>query len=127
MGIQWPRYKLNYAFNTGQSFKFFGAKSSDAIHKHIDNSIRGCTVEDGFHEVLRLFVTTDDKNLAEGVRNHLRYVANEIYGEDQRDGRREAFLEAIDINIVFRADLSQWDYDQWTDKCNIEATEDELF
>lgn len=123
----WPRYKLNYAFNTEESFNFFGAKSSERIHKHIEDYIKGCIPRDGLHEVLRLFVTTEDKNLAEEIKSHLKDIANEIYGESLRDGRREAFLEAIDINIVYREDLSKWDYEQWTDKDNIEAYETVLF
>lgn len=123
--MTWPRYKLNYAFSEGTVFK--DAKSSSEIMKHIDQVFAPCTADDGFKQVLKIFVTTQDKSLVQEVKKKLGDIANQIYGNSVLDPTREAFQEAIDVNIVYREDLDQWDYEQWTDKANIEAHEEVLF
>lgn len=117
-----PRYKLNYAFNFGSPIH----RSSEILND-VSKLSQLATVDNGLHEVLKLFLLTTDKNLAQEVKDKLRSIANSLYGDNTLDVKRETFLEAVDINIVCVSDLSLWDTEQWCLRDEIEVTEDPLF
>jgi len=117
-----PRYKLNYGFNHGALIH-----KSSLVIDDIEKLAETATPENGLHGVLNIFLLTDDKKLAQDAKDKLTAIANSLYGENPLDVRREAFLEAVDINIVCVEDQSLWDLEQWCLKKHLEPTEDPLF
>lgn len=124
--MSWPRYLLNYAFNTNDFKMFKEIKQEDEVLEYINSHMVNPTTT-GLHEVLKLFVTSEYEKPIKAIKEKLRTIANGLYRDNVLDGEREAFLEAIDINIVYVPCISAWDYDQWTLKENLEAKEEELF
>ena len=125
--MTWPRYKLNYAFNTREHLIFQDVRSSEEVIRKVSLEFKACRREEALHIMLSVFLTSEIKKVVQEVKTYLISIANEIYGNVPLDGDREAFLEAIDINIVYCESLSRWDYDQWTLKENLESSEEELF
>ena len=123
----WQRYFLNYAFNTGEHKMLREIDSEGEAIKYIDEHIKPAGPSTALNEMLKLFVTSEHEKPIKAIKDHLRSVANTIYGTSVLDGAREAFSEAIDTNIVHVPCLNMWDYSQWTLKENIEVTEEELF
>ena len=122
----WPRYLLNYAFNSSDFKMFKEVKQEDEVLEYINSRIANPATT-GLHEILKLFVTSEYEKPITAIKEKLKDIANDLYKDNVLDGEREAFLEAIDINIVYVPCISDWDYDQWTLKENIESAEEELF
>ena len=122
----WPRYLLNYAFNSSDFKMFKEVKQEDEVLEYINSCIVNPPTT-GLHEILKLFVTSEYEKPITAIKEKLKDIANDLYKDNVLDGEREAFLEAIDINIVYVPCISDWDYDQWTLKENIESAEEELF
>lgn len=124
--MTWPRYKLNYAFNHGA--KVYTQDEQEEFLKFIEDFDHNATRENALHEVLQIFfLTSQDESLAMLAKSKLNAIADKIYGHDVQDGRKEAFFEAVETNIVYVKSLDDWDVEQWCMKSDLDPEEVELF